>query len=141
MSCQRKTESQEERISSKAPAEEQRLPATKRGGEAVDRPGGPKRTALNPATGTKRSAETSLDVLHPRSPEHPDESEERREGQVLLTEACGHVDGDPIELPEDSLEHLAEDDGRKLFGQGKGTGWRPMGSLPQCPEIRLLASM
>ena len=105
-------EPQEERISRQAPETEERPAATKRGGEEVGGPGSPKRTALNPTTGTKRAAETSLDILDPRSPGHPDDPEEQHEGQVLLIEAGGHVDEDPIELPEDSLEHLAEDDGQ-----------------------------
>ena len=61
-------EPQEERISRQALEQEQRPAATKRGGEEVDGPGSLKRTALNPTTGTKRAAETSLDVLDLRSP-------------------------------------------------------------------------
>ena len=75
-------------------------------------------------TGVKREAETSVDVLDPRTPGHQADVETEGavlEGQVLLVEAGSHVDDDPIELPEDSYEDLAEDAGE--FGMDHPDHW------------------
>lgn len=89
-----------------ASAASPRRETAKRGGEGPteDQEQEQKPLTLPSPTGTKRSAETSLDVLDPRSPAHQEADQ-----QVLQVEVGAHVDEDPVELPPDSFEHLALD--------------------------------